>query len=212
MKIRRLSRTALSIISLAFASALLLSACGGGGSTSGGGSTGGSDPVVQISYQYGNYAASDSRVVQNGGSLSLDLAPAPGYTLQSAQGCGGSLTANNFTVAAVSSDCSVTAVYAADKFVLESRQDTADFTVVKPGLAYTCGLQHSGTIPHTTADASRVIVQSAFLPPAVPTVEMGGGFAVNESAWMLANAVDADLYPGTASCSITNLRGQSPYS
>ena len=93
-----------------------------------------------------------------------------------------------------------------DSFPLEdvavdTMSDSADFTVVRPGLAYTCAVWQRDR-PHSVASTSKVLVSPVGLPPATaePTIE--GGFPIDEAQWM--DDRNGALLKGTASCNIAS--------
>jgi hypothetical protein len=54
-----------------------------------------------------------SATVNHGSTVSFTVTPATGYTIDSVSGCGGSLSGNTFTTAAITGDCSVSASFRA---------------------------------------------------------------------------------------------------
>jgi hypothetical protein len=54
-----------------------------------------------------------SATVNHGSTASFTVTPATGYTIDSVSGCGGSLSGNTFTTAAITGDCSVSASFRA---------------------------------------------------------------------------------------------------
>ena len=60
----------------------------------------------------GSLSLMGTQTVEEGTGFSVTITPYTGYKIESASGCGGTLTDNTFTVAAVTEDCSINAIFA----------------------------------------------------------------------------------------------------
>lgn len=86
---------------------------------------------------------------------------------------------------------------------VDTVSDSADFTVVRPGLAYTCAVWQSER-PHTVSSTSKVLVSPVGLPPEVPEATINGGFQIDEAQWM--DDGHGVLLKGSASCDIASVQ------
>ncbi len=97
---------------LLIASIAIISACGGGG----GGSDGGGDPTnytVGTTTTSGGSIGPSEKVVEEGNTTAFTITPDTGFSLNSVTGCGGTLTGDTYTTAAITGDCTVTATFLA---------------------------------------------------------------------------------------------------
>lgn len=89
-----------------------LAACGGGG----GGSDETSPPTVSYlitaTAASGGSIAPASATVNSGATTTFTVTPNDGFSIASVTGCGGSLEGNVYTIAAASSDCTISATFA----------------------------------------------------------------------------------------------------
>ncbi len=66
----------------------------------------------------GGMSPSVPQTVGHGGTKSFTILPESNYHIDTVSGCGGTLVGNTFTTGAVTSDCSVTASFAIDTFIV----------------------------------------------------------------------------------------------
>lgn len=138
--------------------------------------------------------------VEEGETVSFDATPKPGYQRTVASGCGGSLSDEVFTTAPVTEDCTVELTFEGDRYVVEFLEETADFTVVRPGLAYSCSLAQE------EKQTSRLILGQVYLPPdTVAAPERGASLVVDEIPWLEHRNVPDYWFKGIASCSLTSV-------
>lgn len=103
----------------------LLSACGGGGGGGGAGGTGTAPPgsttyPVSTTAGSGGSISPVSATVTSGSTAMFTVTPGSGYVIGSVSGCGGTLSGNTYTTAAITASCTVTASFVAQYTVTGS--------------------------------------------------------------------------------------------
>ena len=78
-----------------------------------------------------------STKVDHGSSTTFTVTPDTGYSVQSVEGCGGTLVGDTYTTAAVKADCTVTATFVLNRYTV-STQVAAGQGSVDPGRPRCC--------------------------------------------------------------------------
>ena len=98
---------------VALISLILLSGCGGGDSETGGsgGGSGTQSHIVSAIAGAGGTISPASRTVANGQTTTFTVSANTGYSISSVSGCGGVISGNIYTTGAVTSPCTINAIF-----------------------------------------------------------------------------------------------------
>ncbi|MDH5388340.1 MAG: proprotein convertase P-domain-containing protein [Gammaproteobacteria bacterium] len=100
---------------------VLVTACGGGGGASAPATV---TYAVTASAGAGGAISPTSSDVDDGGTVSLTVTPDTGYSIASVTGCGGGLTGNTYTTAAVTAACIVDATFSLNSYTVSATAGT----------------------------------------------------------------------------------------
>ena len=95
----------------------------------------------------GGTVSPPTQTVDNGATASVTAAPAPGYALASASGCGGALSGNDYTTAAVTANCSISVAFTAAPVAAVALSSSANPAVSGQSVTLTATVSGNGATP-----------------------------------------------------------------